>query len=164
MRNSRLFLFLIIPVALTSCKTYELTRYKPADLDKIKDISKYKVYIQTPKNTFEVSKPTLTKTGVTGDVSAVKDQAAREEIKNPKTQGDLKKHKNDMNFFTKTEIADTVKSANLKRADINEYSLVVVHSGANWKKVGEDIAGGLGVAVGLAALGGVVYWMTLNPW
>ena len=164
MRNDRLFLFLLIPAALTSCKTYELTKYKPAELDKVTDIGKYKVFIQTPKSTFEVKKPSVTKTGVAGDVSQVKDEATREEIKNPKSQGELKKHKDDMNFFTKTEIADSAKSVNLKRTDITEYSLVVSHAGVNWNKIGEGVAGGLGVAVGLAALGGVIYWLTLNPW
>ncbi len=69
-----------------------------------------------------------------------------------------------MNFFTKTEIADSVASVNLKRTDITEYSLVVTKSQINWNSIGEGIADSLGIAIGLAALGGVVYWMSLNPW
>jgi hypothetical protein len=135
--------------------------YKNGAVDKL-DAKKYKVYIHTAKNLYLVTKPAISPTGVTGDISQVKDQAEAEEIRNPSTPGLVKKHKHDLNIFTRTQIADSVSNVTVKKGDIYEYSLTISHSKVNWDKIGEVVGGIFGITVGLALVGALVYWFTLT--
>ncbi len=135
--------------------------YKDGAVDKL-DAKKYKVYIHTAKNLYLVTKPAISTTGVTGDISRVKDQAEAEEIRNPTTPSLVKKHRQDLNIFTRTQIADTASNVTVRKGDIYEYSLTIGHSKVSWDKIGEVVGGIFGVAVGLALLGALVYWFTLT--
>jgi hypothetical protein len=158
MRCRTALLFMVVLIGFASCKTYELTTFKGAELDKAGDISKSKVYLHAPKHTFRVTQPAISATGLTGGLEHITDQAQLADLNNAQL---TKKHKHDINVFTKTEIADSTAAVALKKSEIAEYNMVVVHSHGN---VWEDIADGLGIAVSLAAVGAVVYWFTLNPW
>lgn len=151
-------LFLVVLVGFTSCKTYELTTFKGAELDKMGDLSKSKVYLHAPKVTFQVTQPAVSATGLTGGLEHITDRTQLADMNDPKL---TKKHKHDINVFTKTEISDSTAAVTLKKSEITEYNMVVVHTHGN---VWEGIADGLGIAVSLAAVGAVVYWFTLNPW
>jgi hypothetical protein len=158
MRFRTALLFFTILVGLASCKTYEVTSFKAGELSKIADISKYQVYLHAPKVTFQVIKPALSAGGLSGGLTHITDQAQIADLNDPK---EAKKNKHNLNVFTKTEIADSTAAVALKKTEITEYNIVVVHSKVD---VWEGIADGLGLAVSLAAVGAVVYWFTLNPW
>ena len=136
-------------------------RYKGTELGKVKDVNKYKVYVHAQKNTFMFTKPSFASEGVTGDIVIIKDHVQAEEIKNPSTPSLLKKHKQDLNLFTKADNADSANNITLKKSEISEYSLVLVHSRINWGKIGNGIADVIGVAVCIGAIGALVYWFTL---
>jgi len=159
MNTKTVVFFTITLFAFTSCKTYEVMRYKSTELGKIKDVGTYKVYVHSQKNVYSVAKPSLAADGITGDITPVTDVKAAEDIKNP---GNLKKHSHDLNLFTKTTIPDTASGMfTFKKNDITEYSLVLSHSHVNWGKIGDIVADVFGTAACLAVLGALVYWFTL---
>ena len=162
MRAKTAIFLLIASLAFTSCKTYEVVHYKSSDLDKLGKVSKYTVYIHAPKNTFIVTKPLISPTGVTGDISPIKDASAAAEIRNPGTPGLIKKHRHDLNVFTKTAIADTTVKVNLKKNEVSEYTLTVAHSKVHWDKIGEVVAGIFGLAISASLVALLVYWFTFT--
>src|ERR1700722_19657352 len=117
MHIKKTILFLSILLAFSSCKTYQVMHYKDGGVEKL-DAKNYKVYIHTAKNLYLVTKPAISPTGITGDISEVKDQAEAEEIKNPTSPSLIKKHRHDLNIFTRTQIADSVSNITVKKGDI----------------------------------------------
>ncbi len=154
-------LVLLLAVAFTGCKTYDVMHYKGPELDKEKNLDKYTVYLHAKEHVFAVSKPALDKTAFTGGLSLVSDPKLVEEINNPATRKQLKKHAKDINIYTKKELADSLATINLPKGDITEYSRVIVHAGVN---VGNIVGDVLGTAAAAAVLGAFIYWVSLSPW
>ncbi|MGP8214900.1 MAG: hypothetical protein ACLQQ4_04990 [Bacteroidia bacterium] len=146
-------LFLVSIFVFTSCKTYQVTHYKSNDIGKIGKIESYTVYIHSKNGTFKVDKPSLTTSGVNGELTRITDQSKVEEIRNPVTRTQLKRHRHDLNLYTKTEIIDSSFSV-LKKQDINDISITISKSPVN---IG-DIAGAVLVSgLGIAMIAGIVY-------
>lgn len=162
MRFKTTLFILFLAFAFTSCKTYELMRYKGGEIDKkVEHVDNYDVYVQASNGTYKVNKPIYSPAGLKGQYVPVHDKDQAEEIKNPSTPRLLKKHKKDINFITKTAIKDTVNTTLIKKRDINEVSLVAAHSGINWKSIGEVILTVLVIAFSIGLIGLLVYWFTL---
>jgi hypothetical protein len=157
----KLILICFIVFTLASCKVYEVKHSKGIELDKATNVAKANVYLFAQKNTFKVTNPVINKDGVSGGLQLVTDHDEAAEIRNPETPRLMKKHQKDLDLYTKTTIGDSAVSVSLKKADINEYSQVLVHSKVNWKKVGEITADVFGIAASLAILAAFVYWFTL---
>lgn len=158
MQIRTLLIFIVSLIAFTSCKTYETVYYKGPDISKIGDIKKYKVYVHAPKALFKVTDASLTAGGLKGDAEAVKDSKEIMEISNPATRHLQKKHSHDLEITTKKEIADSLTSISLTKADITECRVIASHSKINWENVGDIATDILGVAVCLAVIGALVYW------
>jgi hypothetical protein len=160
MRLGRTIFFFFTLAAFTSCKTYEVMHYQGSDVDKLGGAGNYKVYVHSQKNIFKITKPSISPAGVSGNAAIVTDHQEAEEIRAPGTPGLVKKHRNDLNLFTKTVIPDSAANINLKKAEITGYSLTISHSHIKWDKIGNAIALVLGVAVCIALIGALVYWFT----
>jgi hypothetical protein len=160
MRSTKTIFLLITLLAFTSCKTYEVKHFKGGEIDKSLDVTKDKVYIHAQKGLYKVTQPSISKDGVAGDITPVKDPKEAEEIRDPGTPHLMKKHRHDLNIFTKTEITDSTKNVTLKKNDITEYSVVITHSNVKWDKVGDIVKDVLGVAVCIVVMGALVYWFS----
>ncbi len=145
---------------LASCNSYELMHYQGSGLDKVEDAEKHKIYITAQKKVFKVAKPSITTSGISGDVVLIKDEKEAEEIRTPATPAQLKKHKHDLNIVTETKVPDSAANISLPKGQIKSYNLVVAHSKINWKKIGDIIAAVLGIAVCLALIGALIYWIS----
>ena len=150
-------LFLITVSALTSCKSYELMHYKGSELDKVGKISDYTVYVHDKGKTFKVDNPSASSAGVTGGLTQITDPEKVKEIRSASTPGEIRKHKHDLNLFTKTEIGDSAKTVMLKRDEITDVSVTVSKSNVKWKDIGNGVATVLVCAVCIASLAGIVY-------
>lgn len=162
MRFKTTLFIIVLSLAFTSCKTYQLMHYKGAEMNKeVTSVDNYDVYVQASNGTFKVNKPVYSPAGLKGQYTPIHDKDQSEEIKNPSTPHLLKKHKKDLTIVTKTEIKDTVNSVLIKKRDISEITLVAAHSGINWKSIGEVILTVLVIAFSLGLIALLVYWFTL---
>ncbi len=159
MGKYRLILSMVILCMLSSCNTYELMRYQNNGVDKVENAEKHKIYICDDKKVYKVLKPSITTSGLSGNIEPVPDPKEAQEIKSP-SPAQLKKHRRDLDILTKKSLPDSAAKIELKKNEITGYNLVVSHSKINWKKVGEVIEAVLGIAVCLALIGALIYWLT----
>jgi len=163
MRAKRILLLLIPLLGLASCHTYEVMHYKSNELSgKIKDISKYHVYINYKNKTYKVTKPTFVKYEIKGNITPVTNQAKANEIRNPATKSQMRKHKHDLNLFVQTAIKDSAVNVSVQTRDVKEATVIVSHSVINWKDIGNGIATVLVIALCVVLIGALVYWFTLG--
>ena len=148
-------LLLLASSVFTACNTYELTRYKGTEIDKVGDIAKYKVYIHAKNGTYKVDKPALTPAGISGSITKLTDQATIEEITSPRKGAQEKRHKHDLNLFTKVAVSDTADVI-LKKADITDVAHVVAKSTGLGKKIGNTVAAVVVSAIGIGLIVGIV--------
>lgn len=112
------------------------------------DTTKHKIFIRDKTALYAVSKPNLSSAGVKGELNPVLNPDTVEEIKNPKTRKQLKRHQHDVVITTKTEVKNTPNAVVLKKADI----LDIAHITSNI-----DLANKIGTIAILAF--GVLVWV-----
>ncbi len=148
-------LFLISLFVFPSCKSFQMMHYNRAELDKVgASIADYTVYLHDKTNTYQVVNPSISPSGVKGGLNPITDKAAIAEIKNPKTRQQFKKHKHDLNIYTKTEVKDNNSELLVKKEEITDVSHLANKKGAG---IGEDIGTGFVLGLGVLVLVGVVY-------
>jgi hypothetical protein len=150
-------LLIIISSAFTSCKSYEVMHYKNNELDKVGKLTDYTVYVHDKGKTFKMNNPSSSPAGVSGGLTQITDPDKAKEIRNPNTPGEIRKHKHDLNLFTKTDIGDSAKTVALKRDEITDVSITVSKSGINWTDIGNGVATVLVCMVCIASIAGIVY-------
>lgn len=148
-------LFLVCLSVFTSCATLTENHYKREEFNKVSGkLDNYVVYVHDASNTYRIDKPKLTVTGIKGQVVPITDVPTIKEIKNPHTQKELRKHKHDLNLYTKTTIDQDSKETILKNVDISD----IAHVNNNSKvDIAGDIAAGVVLSLGAAILVGTVY-------
>jgi hypothetical protein len=147
-------LFFVVLVVFPSCKTLEMKHYNKSELDKVSSsIGDYNVYLHDKSNTYQVINPSVSPAGIKGGLNPIIDKATIAEIKNPRTRKQLKKHKHDLNIYSKTEIKDNSELL-VKKEDITDVSHLANKKGAS---IGEDIATGFVLGLGVLVWVGVVY-------
>lgn len=152
-----ILLIAIAVTTLTSCATFEVMHYKNNELDKVGSISDYKVYLHNKGSIYQMDKPSMGKDGITGTLSPVTDPDKAKEIRNPSTPGEIKRHKHDLNLFTKIALKDSTRTVTIKKADITDVSVTVSKSKVNWNDIGNGVATTLVIALCIASLAGLIY-------
>jgi hypothetical protein len=122
-------LFYILLVSFfTSCSTYEVMHYKRAEFDKVSGrLDAFTVYLHDEHNTYKINNPTLSVTGIKGQLTPITDPKEVAGIKAPRTPKEFRKHKHDLGLYTKTEIdAGAGNNATvLKNIDISDVTRIV---------------------------------------
>ncbi len=148
-------LFPILFFVFTSCGTYQIMRYDRTEIDKVRaNFSDYHVYIIDSTHTYRVEKDSLAPTGIVGKLVEITDQPQIEEIKNPNTPQLLRKHKHDLDLYTKIIVKDNPKNVILKRTEVTKVVRII--AGKSKGGVGKYIEIVFVVALGSAVLYGVV--------
>lgn len=162
MRFKAAIFILFLSLAFSSCKLYQVTHYKGADFSKVKDVNDYTVYVHYKSKSYQVDKPVISPAGVKGTFVPLTDEAKVNEIKNPATPHQLRKHKHDLNVYAKTDLKDTAATTvMLKKNDIKEITVTTVQSKINWKAIGNGILTVLVIAFCIGLIGLIIYWFTL---
>jgi len=118
-------LFFITGSIFTSCKTYQVVHYKRSEIPKISDgFNDDSVYIHDQHSIYKVVKPSLALNEVKGTLVPISDSAKLAELKDLRTQKQLKTHKHDLNIYTKAEVKDLPDGGVLKKEDITDISKV----------------------------------------
>ena len=149
-------LFSLIISLFSSCASLEVMHYKSKDLDRVsKTIGNYVVYVHDKSHTYQLAQPSIVANGIKGQLTPITEAQTIAEIKDPKTKKLLKKHEHDLNIYTKLEIVyDPDKDFLLKNTDITSFSYIAPSAKPS---IGEDIATGFILALGVAVIVGVVY-------
>ncbi len=144
-------LFFIILSVFSSCQSYEVMHYKYKDFDKVSDkLDSYNIYIHDATDTYKVDNAKVSVTGIKGVVTQLRDPAAIAEIKNPQTKKQMRKHKHDLNIYTKAELNTELNATILKNVDITTYTIMIPGKGFRFD------AATIGQLLGVAAYGTVV--------
>ena len=152
---TRAFFTLLAISGLTSCKTYTMVHYKSSELDKVGKISKYTVYIHDKSNTYKVDKPVLTPVGIKdNELVKITDPETITEIKNPSTPALVKRHRHDLNLYTKVIVADSNEVV-LKKTDITDVTHTTFTS--TGPAIGNTIATIIVSALCVGLIYGIVY-------
>jgi ribosomal protein L21 len=149
----KLVLLVVITLSVfTSCKSYRVMHYEPKELDKVgSDLSIYHVYLHDQHKTYRVENPSISQAGIKGTLDTITDPAKLTAIRNPETKKQLKKHKDDLNFYTKIEIQNVPNQIALKKENISNFTKEIVD--------GSGFDAGLYAQIILVVALGTVVWI-----